>query len=111
MRRALIEGQAGTVVQRIISGDIAERLGFKDGEEIVGETKNADRIKAIQLAASYAEGLPIQPTVDLTPQQPAHLAAVQLLDALPRLLEILPSTAKHKAQMLEALEVDGAVVD
>jgi hypothetical protein len=112
MHRALMEGDAGTVVKKIISGDILETLGHdEDGNPIVGETKNADRLVAIKLAASYDIGLPTQPTVDLTPQQPAQLTASALLDAIPRLLGILPGNAQHKAKLLEALEVTGEIVD
>ena len=112
MHRALMEGDAGTVVKKIISGDILETLGRdEDGTPIVGETKNADRLVAIKLAASYDIGLPTQPTVDLTPQQPAQLTASALLDAIPRLLGILPGNAQHKAKLLEALEVTGEIVD
>lgn len=111
MRRALQEGDAPTVVRKIISGDIQEILGVKDGTPIVGETKNADRLKALQIAASYAEGLPVQPTVDLTPREPAHLAAGALLDAIPRLLGILPGNAQSKAKLLAAIEVEADVVE
>lgn len=111
MRRALQEGDAPTVVQKIISGDIREMLGVKDGTPIVGETKNADRLKALQIAASYAEGLPVQPTVDLTPREPAHLAASALLEAIPRLLGILPGNAQSKAKLLAAIEVEADVVE
>jgi hypothetical protein len=68
-------------------------------------------MSATKHAAAYAEGLPIQPTVDLTPQQPAQLTASALLDAIPRLLGILPGNAQHKVKLLEALEVTGEIVD
>lgn len=111
MHRALVEGQAGAVVQRIISGDLLEVLGHRDdGTPIIGETKNADRLKAIQIAASYDVGLPVQPTVDLTPREPAHLTSVQLAEALPRLVGLLPGTVQGKAALLAALETDDDVV-
>jgi hypothetical protein len=112
MRRALIEGNAGEVTKKIIAGDLLELLGRQDdGTPIIGETKNADRIKAMQFAASYAEGLPVQPTVDLTPQAPAHLTGIQLAEALPRLVGLLPGKAQDKARLLEAIEADYEVVE
>jgi hypothetical protein len=61
MRAALEQGRAHVVVQKIISGDIAEHLGDDEqGAPIIGETKNADRLKAIQFAAGYSEGVPAQ---------------------------------------------------
>lgn len=112
MRRALQESDAGTVVRKIISGDIHDVLGVtKDGEPIVGETKNADRLKALQIAASYAHGLPVQATIDLTPQEPAVMAASALLEAIPRLLAILPGGSADKVKLLQGIEVDGEVVE
>jgi hypothetical protein len=97
MRQALEAGEAGKVVQRIISGDILEEIAQDDeGEPIYGDTKNADRLKAIQLAASYAEGLPVQPTVDLTPEQPVFLTASELVAI---------------ARRLQAVEVSGRLVE
>ena len=111
-RQALQNAKADIVLAKIIAGDLHEVIGMtKDGEPIVGETKNADRIKAMQLALSYAIGLPVQPTVDLTPREPAHVAASALIDAIPRLLGILPGNAHSKAKLLEALEVEGEIVD
>lgn len=70
MKTALERGKAGVVVEKIISGDILEALGTdKEGNAIVGETRNADRLKAIEFAASYAEGKPAQP-VDLRQTEP-----------------------------------------
>jgi len=44
-------------------------------------------------------------------REPAHVAASALIDAIPRLLGILPGTAHSKAKLLEALEVSGEIVD
>lgn len=61
MTRVLKKGKAETVLTRIIAGDIQEQLGTtKEGDPIVGETKNADRLSAIKFAASYAEGQPTE---------------------------------------------------
>jgi hypothetical protein len=112
MRRALIDGKAGDVVQKIISGDIRESLGTADdGTPIVGKTKNTDRVSAIKLAAAYAAGLPVQPTVDLTAREPAHLAVAALIEAIPRLLGILPGAMQQRVRLLEALEAESEVVD
>lgn len=111
-RAALVQGNADVVLRKIISGDLHEEIGqSKDGEPIYGVTKNADRLKAMQLAASYAVGLPVQPTVDLTPRPAAEMTATALLEAIPRLLGILPGTAQSKAQALQAVEVQGEVVE
>jgi hypothetical protein len=99
------------VLSKMISGDIREVLGAgDDGRPIIGLTKNADRLGAIKLAASYAHGLPVQPTVDLTPREPAHLTAQQLIEALPRLLSVLSGDAILKAKLLRTVEVDGDIV-
>jgi len=112
MRRALEDGKAGDVVQRIISGDIRESLGANDdGTPIIGDTKNSDRLGAIKLAASYAVGLPVQPVQDVTPREPAHLAANALLEAIPRLLGILPGAMQDRARLLKAIEVESGIVD
>jgi hypothetical protein len=97
-RQALGDAKADVVLAKIISGDVLEALGTgEDGQPVVGATKNADRLGAIKLAASYAHGLPIQPTVDLTPKEHAHLTAQQLIEALPRLVSVLPGDAMLKA--------------
>jgi hypothetical protein len=62
---------------------------------------------ATKHAAAYAIGLPVQPMVDLTPREPVSLTATQLVDALPRLVRVLPGAAK----VLQAIEVSGSVVD
>lgn len=61
MDKALRDGKAPDVVREIMSGDILEQVGVdRKGAPIYGETRNTDRLKAIQLAASYAPGLPTQ---------------------------------------------------
>ena len=111
-RQALINAKADVVLAKIISGDLLEFLGTgTDGKPVIGPTKNADRVKAIQLATSYAEGLPVQPTVDLTPREPASLTAEQLAGALPRMIGLLPGHARDKAKLLEALDADYEVVE
>lgn len=112
MHRALVDGHAGVVVKKIIAGDLLEIIGrTDDGTPIIGETKNADRLKAIQIAASYDVGLPVQPTVDLTPREPAHLTGLQLAEALPRLVGLLPGKAQDKARLLEAIEADYEMIE
>mgnify|MGYP001573281101 CR=1 FL=1 len=70
LKVALEAGKAPEVIQGIISGDILEHLGTdKEGRAIVGETRNADRLKAIEFAAGYVEGKPTQP-VDLHQAEP-----------------------------------------
>ena len=111
-KKALADSDAEVVLAKIISGDIHEVLGTSnDGQVVVGATKNADRLGAIKLAAAYAEGLPIAPTVDLTPREPAHLTAEQLAEALPRMVGLLPDAALHKIKLLEALETDYRIVE
>jgi hypothetical protein len=110
-RQALGDAKADVVLAKIISGDVLEVLGTADdGQAVVGATKNADRLGAIKLAASYAHGLPIQPTEDLTPREPAHLTAQQLIEALPRLVSVLPGDAGFKAKLLLAIETDAEIV-
>jgi hypothetical protein len=107
----LQQAEGPAVLGKVLSGDIRERLGTSDdGTPIVGESKNADRIQAFKVLASYAHGLPVQPTVDLTPREPASLTAQQLIEAVPRLLSILPGDAILKAKLLRAVEVDGDIV-
>jgi len=111
-RQALIESKAHIVLKKIIAGDLLEIVGrMDDGTPIIGETKNADRIQAMKLASAYAAGLPVQPTVDLTPREPAHLTAEQLAGALPRMIGLLPGHARDKAKLLEALDADYEVVE
>jgi hypothetical protein len=66
---------------------------------------------ATKHAAAYAEGLPVQPTVDLTPQQPTQLTAQQLLEAIPRLVNVLPGDAQGKAKLLKAIVVEASLVE
>lgn len=49
------------VLQRIISGDIREIVAQGDSGPIWGETKNSDRLKAVEMLAHYAYGKPVQP--------------------------------------------------
>jgi hypothetical protein len=110
-QKALRDAKADVVLAKIISGDVLEVLGTgDDGQPVVGSTKNADRLGAIKLAASYAHGLPVQPTVDLTPREPTHLTAQQLAEALPRLVSVLPKEAELKAKLLLAIETDAEIV-
>ena len=77
LRVALEAGKAPEVIQGIISGDILEHLGTdKEGREIIGETRNADRLKAIEFAAGYVEGKPTQP-VDLHQAEPFIIRIVR----------------------------------
>jgi hypothetical protein len=46
---------------------------------------------------------------DVTPQEPARLAATSLLEAIPRLLGILPGAA-DKVKLLQAIEADSEIV-
>lgn len=48
------------VLERIASGDIRDQLekSKKSGEMIIGTTLNKDRIRAIEVLASYAHGKP-----------------------------------------------------
>jgi len=68
-------------------------------------------INATKHAAAYAEGLPTQPIQDVTPQAPAHIAATALLEAIPRLLGILPRSVEAKARLLAVLSTDGEEVE
>jgi hypothetical protein len=116
MQRALQEGDAGTVVKKIISGDILEVIATSDdGTPVVGDTKNADRLKAIQIAASYAEGLPVQPTIDLTPLEHKAAPVVAILAALgdphARALVAQHPELGARTRMLNAVEVEGSVVE
>lgn len=110
--RALIKYRGVEVVAKIAAGDILEQLGTDDdGQPIIGQTKNADRIQATKFLASYAIGLPVQPVEDITPREPVMLAASALLDALPRLAAILPGGATAKAKMLAAVDAEYQLVE
>jgi hypothetical protein len=65
---------------------------------------------ATKHAAAYVHGLAVQPTVDLTPKAPAHLAGIQLAEALPRLVGLLPGSSKTKAELLAAVEADYEII-
>lgn len=56
MAAALRAGKAAEVTRDIISGDIYEQIGVdRGGKPIYGETRNADRLRAIDLAAELAD--------------------------------------------------------
>ena len=60
--QALKSARALDVLKTIISGDILEQLGTtKKGKPIYGQTRNADRLRAIEFLAHYAFGKPAQP--------------------------------------------------
>lgn len=60
-RQALEDAKGIEVVKAIISGDIHERVGTDlDGGAIYGETKNKDRLGAIEFLANYGHGKPPQ---------------------------------------------------
>lgn len=57
----LEDSNALQVLAKMISGEILEKLGeTRDGEPIIGETKNKDRLGAIEFLARYGHGLPVQ---------------------------------------------------
>lgn len=59
--RLLGTAKALEVLREIISGGIVELVGTsRDGAPIVSATKNADRIKAIDLLVAQGYGLPTQ---------------------------------------------------
>jgi len=112
LARALKESRATEVLAEIISGDIHEELGHdRNGEPIIGTTKNADRIAAVKLAASYTEGLPVARVEDVTPRPAGELTADAVLEALPRILGAMAGGAAAKAKALEAVEADFEVLD
>lgn len=56
MAAALRAGKAAEVVRDIISGDIYEQIGVdREGRPIYGKTRNADRLRAVDLAAELAD--------------------------------------------------------
>lgn len=60
-REAVTDNQLLRVLVRIAIGDIHERIDTaKDGTPIYGETKNSDRIRAIELLVNRGFGLPTQ---------------------------------------------------
>jgi len=68
MAAALRAGKAAEVARDIISGDIHEQIGVdRDGQPIIGTTRNADRLRAIDLAAELA---------DLKPRADVNVAVV-----------------------------------
>lgn len=108
-RQALQEAKADIVLAKIIAGDLHEVIGVtKDGEPIIGETKNADRIKAMQLALSYAIGLPVQPTVDLTPPSHKPMPVVAILAAL---TDVRDPSRHAQIRMLEAIHAEAEIVE
>lgn len=59
MAAALRAAKAPEVLQAIIAGDIHEHLGYdRRGEPIIGQTRNADRLRAIDLGAELAGAKP-----------------------------------------------------
>jgi hypothetical protein len=65
MTAALRAGKAAEVVRDIISGDIYEQIGVdRDGRPIYGTTRNADRLRAVDLAAELA-GLKPKPDMQV----------------------------------------------
>lgn len=65
------------VVEGIISGDIRELLGKNaDGEPIVGETRNSDRIRAIEYVTDRVLGK-VPQSVEVTTPQPLTFRLVR----------------------------------
>lgn len=61
--------RAAEIVGKIAAGDILEHLGdAKDGKPIIGETRNADRMRAVEFWADRVEGKTTQ-AVDMTVNQ------------------------------------------
>lgn len=107
-RQALEQSKAHIVLKKIIAGDLLEITGYNDdGTPIVGETKNADRIKAMQLALSYAIGLPVQPTIDLTPPSHKPMPVIAILAAL---TDVRDPTHSAQVRMLEAIHAAAEIV-
>ena len=93
-RQALENADGMEVIKRMISGDIKEPLGrTKMGEPIYGETKNSDRLRAIEWLANYAEGKAPQTieVKDVSPQtlETGEEVANRLREQLPRFESIL----------------------
>jgi hypothetical protein len=93
MAAALRAGKAAEVVRDIISGDIYEQIGVdRDGQPIFGVTRNADRLRAVDLAAELADLKPrkdVLVTVNQN-QRTGEERMADLLAALPKLLGALP---------------------
>lgn len=97
------------VVEHIIAGDISEEIGRgKLGEIIYGETKNADRLKAVQFLAGYAHGMPTQKVEDVT--QRAAVAPVDVVALIPALLGVLQVPQQDRARLLQSVSIDAEVV-
>lgn len=79
-------------------------------QRAVTKDKHPHFMTATKHAAAYAIGLPVQPMVDLTPKEPAHLTGLQLAEALPRLVGLLPGSSKTKAELLAAVEADYEII-
>jgi hypothetical protein len=65
---------------------------------------------ATKHAAAYAIGLPVQPTVDLTPEKKHERAAGDLLAAIPQILGVLGVSIAERAKLLQAVAVDAEIV-
>ena len=112
LEAALRHSKAPDVLSEIIAGQIREQVGVdRKGEPIYAETKNADRIAAIKLAAAYTEGLPVARVEDVTPPGEGEVDAAALLQAIPRILNAMPHDDGLKARIANAIEADFEVVD
>jgi len=102
-------GRRSTAYKAWLSRLLSEKTHQAAFRRAITKDKHPHFMAATKHAAAYAEGLPVQPTVDLTPKEPAHLAAQQLAEALPRLVALLGGG--DRVRVLQALEVDGSVVE
>ena len=75
---------------------------------VLTNPKHPHFIAATKHAAAYAEGLPIQPTVDLTPPDRRVLPVAEILAVLGGTTQ--PPERAARLKMLEAIEVDAEVV-
>jgi len=68
----------------------------------------AGEVKILQLAANYAIGLPVQPTIDLTPPSQKPLPVVAILAAL---ADVQDPERSAQVKMLEAIQVEAEIVE
>jgi hypothetical protein len=110
---------AADILVEVAAGDrILEHIGAKsDGTPIYAETKNSDRLNAIELMLAYVLGKPDQKLQleDEVPRETGEQTMARLAEAIPRLLARLPVDIERLVTVLERrrqreLLVSGAVI-
>lgn len=111
---------AADILVEVAAGDaILERIGTKrDGSPIFAETKNSDRLNAIELMLAYILGKPDQKLAleDETRRPTGEETMARLAAVMPQLLDRLPVDVDQLREVLNdrrrrELQVSGRVVE